>query len=189
MPSIRRCRALSWWHRLADHKPPRAAVPSAAAAERFGALALPALDAMYRLARALSSDRSQAADLVQETYTRALRYFDSYRGEQDIRAWLAGIMRNVRRDAAGLDTVSLDLAETEVDPAPDPEANAIAQDRAARLRRAIADLPEPLRETLMMREFTGLSYAAIATALGIAPGTVMSRLSRARALLRETMER
>ncbi len=144
---------------------------------------------MFRLARALAADRSQAADLVQETYTRALRYFGSYRGEQDIRAWLAGIMRNVRRDFAMAEMVSLERDETEVDPAPDPEANAIARDRAARLRRAIADLPEPLREVLTLREFTGLSYAAIATALGIPPGTVMSRLSRARAMLREALER
>ncbi len=144
---------------------------------------------MFRLARALAADRAQAADLVQETYARALRYFDSYRGEQDIRAWLAGIMRNVRRDAAAAAMVSLECDESAADPAPDPEANAIARDRAARLRRAIADLPEPLREVLNLREFAGLSYAAIAASLGIPPGTVMSRLSRARAMLREALER
>ena len=160
-----------------------------ARAERFRALALPALDAMARLARVLAPDRARADDLVQETYLRALRYFDSYRGEQDIRAWLASIMRTLHRGATPLATEPVAAAEELPDPGPDPEAAAIAGDRAARLRRHIAALPDSLRETLLLREFTGLSYAAIAAAQGIPIGTVMSRLARARAVLREAMER
>ncbi len=143
---------------------------------------------MHRLARALAPDRTRAEDLVQETYLRALRYFDSYRGEQDIRAWLAGIMRNLQRGAAPTATAPIEAAEDLPAPGPDPEATAIAADRAARLRRHIAALPENLRETLLLREFTDLSYAAVAAAQGIPVGTVMSRLARARALLREAME-
>ena len=143
---------------------------------------------MTRLARVLAPDRARADDLVQETYLRALRYFDSYRGEQDIRAWLAGIMRNLQRDAPPKAAGPVAVAEDLPDPGPDPEAAAIAADRAARLRTHIAALPENLRETLLLREFTGLSYAAIAAAQGIPIGTVMSRLARARSLLREAMQ-
>lgn len=144
---------------------------------------------MHRLARALAPDRARAEDLVQETYLRALRYFNSYRGEQDIRAWLAGIMRNLQRGAPPVATAPIEAAEDLPAPGLDPEATAIAADRAARLRRHIAALPENLRETVLLREFTGLSYAAVAAAQGIPVGTVMSRLARARALLREAMER
>jgi RNA polymerase sigma-70 factor, ECF subfamily len=143
---------------------------------------------MHRLARVLAPDRARAEDLLQETYLRGLRYFDSYRGEQDIRAWLAGIMRNLQRDAGPARTGPLVEAEDLPDPGPDPEAIAIAADRAARLRGHIAALPDGLRETLLLREFTGLSYAAVAAAQAIPIGTVMSRLARARAMLREAMD-
>ena len=159
----------------------------AAASERFRALALPALDAVHRLARVLTADRARADDLVQETYLRALRYFDTYQGERDIRAWLFTILRNLHREPHPPDAAPLAEADAVADPVPDPEAAAIAADRAQRLRRAIAALPEPAREVLMLREFAGLSYAAIAAELGVPEGTVMSRLARARAQLREAL--
>ena len=186
------------WFRPPVEKTEETPLPSAAetAVERearFRAQVLPALDSLYRLARVLTADRLQAEELAQETCMRALRYFDTYRGEQDIRAWLSAILRNVHRDRAGARRgeaareAPLAEAEAIADPAPDPEAVAIAADRAAGLRAAVARLPEPLRDALLLREFSGLSYAAIATAQGVPIGTVMSRLARARAQLCELL--
>ncbi|HUZ65277.1 MAG TPA: sigma-70 family RNA polymerase sigma factor [Acetobacteraceae bacterium] len=154
------------------------------AARRFRALALPLLDDMHRLARALARDRTAAEDLVQETYLRALRYFDTHQGE-DMRAWLAAIMRNAHRDRARQPGAAFadDAAECP-DPAPSPEQQALARDQARRLRHLVAALPETLREALVLREFGGLSYAEISTALAVPAGTVMSRLARAREALR-----
>ena len=163
-------------------------MPSAAEAERFRILAVPALTSLYRLARALAVDRPTADDLVQDTYARALRYFHAYQGG-DMRAWLAAIMRNLHRSEAPPRTTSLELAAEHPDPAPDPEQATIAGSEAASVRHHVAALPEALRETLTLREFAGLSYAEIAKLQDVPIGTVMSRLARARASLRESLVR
>ncbi len=157
-------------------------------AERFGVLARPALAPLHRLARALCADRARADDLVQETFVRALRYFGGYQGG-DIRAWLAAIMRNLHRGGftAGPATVDLAAVEEPAAPGRDPEQAAIRAEEDARLRRHLAALPEPLAEALRLREFAGLSYAEIAQAQGVPVGTVMSRIARARARLRESL--
>ena len=153
---------------------------------RFRALALPLLGYLHRLALALTGNRTRAEDLVQETFLRALRYFDSYQGEE-FRAWMAAIMRNIHRSKtapAAISTAAEWLAEMP-DPAPSPEQTALAADRAQHLRRLVAALPEGLREVLLLREYGGLSYSQIASTLSIPTGTVMSRLSRARDDLRK----
>lgn len=153
---------------------------------RFRALALPLLGYLHRLALALTASRPRADDLVQETYLRALRYFASYQGE-DFRAWMAAIMRNLHRTKTAPAPVSTEdewLAALP-DPAPNPEQTAVSAERAQRLRALMADLPEPLREVLVLREYGDLSYAQIAGTLAIPIGTVMSRLSRARDDLRK----
>ena len=158
---------------------------------RFRALVVPQLGTLQRMARALTRDRQSAEDLVQESILRGLRYFDTYRGE-DFRAWMAAIMRNLNRDpsqtraqarADGGDEAEDRLAQLP-DPTPDPEQRLLADDQAARLRGLVAALPEAMREIVVLREFGGLSYAQIATALALPVGTVMSRLARARMQLR-----
>jgi RNA polymerase sigma-70 factor (ECF subfamily) len=152
---------------------------------RFRALALPLLAKLQRLAIGLTGNQQRAEDLVQETVLRAWRYFDTYRGD-DFRAWIAVIMRNEYRSKVAPATLSTDsewLAEI-ADLAPSPEQEALAKDRAQRLRHLIGALPEALRETLVLREYGGLSYAQIAQAMSVPVGTVMSRLSRARNELR-----
>jgi RNA polymerase sigma-70 factor (ECF subfamily) len=153
---------------------------------RFRALALPLLGYLHRLALALTSNRSRADDLVQETYLRALRYFESYQGE-DFKAWMAAIMRNIHRTKTAPAPVSTEdewLAALP-DPAPNPEQTAVTAERAQRLRGLVAGLPETLREVLILREYGDLSYSQIAGMLSIPTGTVMSRLSRARDDLRK----
>jgi len=154
-------------------------------AARFRALVLPELAGLRRLGIAITGSRQAGEDLVQESVLRALRYFDSYKGD-GFRAWMAAIMRNAHRDRPRMQPVAAEEAWLEriPDPAPDPEQRAMARDNAERLRGMVAALPEALREVLMMREFGGLYYAQIATALEMPVGTVMSRLSRARDELR-----
>lgn len=155
------------------------------AATRFRELILPELGNLRRIGMALTGNRQDCDDLVQESVVRALRYFESYKGD-GFRAWMAAIMRNVHRDRPRLKPVSADgewLQELP-DPAPDPEQRVASTSTAARLRTLVAALPEQLREVLMMREFGDLSYAQIAVALDVPIGTVMSRLARARENLR-----
>lgn len=157
-------------------------------AEKFRRLALPALQPLHRLARALTRDRTNADDLVQETYMRALRYFSGYRGENII-AWLATIMRNLHRTGCGNIPPMLSIADIleEPDPCANPEQAVIADREAIRLRQLIDQLPEPMREALIMREFGQLSYDEIAKLQNVPIGTVMSRLARARTCLRESV--
>jgi RNA polymerase sigma-70 factor (ECF subfamily) len=154
-------------------------------AARFRALVLPLLAYLNRLGLALTGSRQAAEDLVQEAVLRGLRYFDTYRGD-DFRAWMAAIMRNLHRSRPARPAAPVDdeWLQQIPDPALNPEQTALARDRDARLRVLVTDLPETLREVLVLREFGELSYAQIASTLEVPIGTVMSRLSRARDDLR-----
>jgi RNA polymerase sigma-70 factor, ECF subfamily len=155
---------------------------------RFEQLVLPHLDAAYNLARWLAAQ--EADDIVQDAMLRAYRAFDGLRGG-DAKPWLLAIVRNCHYSAAGQKAkrraVPLpEEGEKEIAAdAPDPERSAIDADRARKLNRAIATLPDEFRETLVLREMEDMSYREIADVTGSPIGTVMSRLARARALLRE----
>jgi RNA polymerase sigma-70 factor (ECF subfamily) len=153
--------------------------------ERFRALALPELGYLHRVARALTPNRQEAEDLVQETMLRGLRYFDSYRGE-NFRAWMAAIMRNLHRDRPAVAVMAMDEHDMGrlPDPCPDPEQSLATSESAARLRGLVAALPERLQQVLVLREYGDLSYAQIAATLAVPIGTVMSRLAHARNDLR-----
>jgi RNA polymerase sigma-70 factor, ECF subfamily len=151
---------------------------------RFEQLVLPHLGAAYNLARWLAA--READDVTQEALLRAFRAFDGFRGG-DAKAWLLTIVRNCHYTAAGQGRKTVPLPEDAdiASDAPDPERSAIDADRARKLNRAIASLPDEFRETLVLREMEDLSYREIAEITGAPIGTVMSRLARARALLRE----
>ncbi|MFT4116205.1 sigma-70 family RNA polymerase sigma factor [Bradyrhizobium sp.] len=162
-------------------------------AQRFREAALPYLDDVYTLARYLLRDASDAEDAVQECYLRALKHFDSYRGPA-MKPWLFAILRNVcnaeyaRRahshaaidDTPGADEQTPMWQETETS----PEAKVLRNRDAGAIRRLIDALAEPFRETFVLREINNLSYREIAETVGAPVGTVMSRLARARAMLR-----
>jgi RNA polymerase sigma-70 factor (ECF subfamily) len=161
---------------------------------RFERVVLPHLDAAYTLARYLTRDVADAEDAVQEAILRAIRFFDSLRAETDARAWLLAI---VRRECLGLAERRRN-AETElafddepvlrlVDPAPSPESNTHRRLLHARVLEAVNALPTRLRETLILREIQQCSYDEVAFILNVPLGTVMSRLSRARARLAVTL--
>ena len=155
---------------------------------RFEQLVLPHLHAAYNLARWLS--RAEAEDVVQDAVLRAFRAFDGFRGG-DARPWLLAIVRNCHYTAAGRRAADRSVALPDEDAmpiaadGPDPEAQAIAADRARKLNIAIRALPAEYREALILREMEDMSYREIAETTGVPIGTVMSRLARARALLRE----
>jgi RNA polymerase sigma-70 factor (ECF subfamily) len=158
-------------------------------AERFRALALPHLDEVYTLARYLLGSAADADDATQECYLRALAHFDTYRGPA-IKPWLFAILRNVCRGLrAGTAKAELDACEENALPLwseaqPTPEAEVLAQRDAESIRRLLAALPDPFREAIVLRDIHDLSYREIAQVTGAPVGTVMSRLARARALLR-----
>jgi RNA polymerase sigma-70 factor, ECF subfamily len=164
---------------------------------RFESVVLPHLDAAYALARWLTRNDADAADVVQEAMLRAFRYFDSYR-EGDAKSW---VLRIVRRTCYSwlernrpTDFVSFD-AEAELDedvaaPAAASNTEALLQSRSdlRRLDALIEALPTPLREVIVLRELNELGYREIADVIGVPVGTVMSRLHRARSALRQAWD-
>ena len=160
------------------------AAPSREEGERFRRLVLPHLDAAYGFARFLARDAALAEDIVQDAFLKAYRGFAGFRGG-DPRAWLFAIVRTTFHSAQRRRT---DLAGLDDDPEPasdaeSPEAALVREGEIAGLRAAIEALPEPFRETLVLRELDELSYREIAAVADVPIGTVMSRLARARALL------
>ena len=164
-------------------------------ARRFRDAALPYLDDVFALARYLMRNAADAEDAVQECYLRALHHFDSYRGPA-MKPWLLAILRNVcnaefarrgRRD------VSADYVEDEPaseqspiwqEPLASPEAALLRHQDDDTIRRLVAALPQPFREAVVLREVNDLSYQEIAEVAGVPVGTVMSRIARARSMLR-----
>jgi RNA polymerase sigma factor (sigma-70 family) len=163
-------------------------------ARSFEATVLPWLDAGYNLARWLLHDEAAAEDVVQEAALRALRYFESLRGNE-ARAWFLGIVRNAcftylkersgRNEQTGWEEDELEgLHYAAGFSSPDP-AQTLARGREREtVNAAIRALSPPLREVIVLRELEGLEYAEIALIAVIPIGTVMSRLSRARSRLK-----
>ncbi len=154
------------------------------AASGFASAMLPHLDAAFRLARWLAPDRATAEDIAQDALLRALTYFASFRGDNP-RAWLLRIVRTTALTRAGRRTHE-PIGDRHADipsAAPTPEAALAETEARTLLHRAIAGLPDELRECLVLREFEDLSYRDIAEVTGVPVGTVMSRLHRARRAL------
>jgi len=163
-------------------------------ARRFRDAALPHLDDVYTLACYLLRDASDAEDAVQECYLRALKHFDGYRGPA-MKPWLFAILRNVCRaefarrassSTAAIEDLADDAGQTPLwsEAQETPEAQMLRGADASTIRRLVAALAEPFRETFVLREIHNLSYRQIADVADVPVGTVMSRLARARAMLR-----
>ena len=168
---------------------------SADKAARFREMALPHLDGVYTLARYLLGNASDAEDAVQECCLRAFRHFDTFRGGA-IKPWLLAILRNVCRAEYARRAGALvglgESGELPEDAAPlwneareAPDAAALRELDGDTMRSLIANLPAAFREVIVLREINDLSYREIAQVIGAPVGTVMSRLARARSLLRE----
>jgi RNA polymerase sigma-70 factor, ECF subfamily len=157
-------------------------------ANTFEDLALPLFDQLYNFARWLAQDASEAEDLVQETYAKALRGFSGFQAGTNFRAWIFRILRNsFLTSRSGLKT-KIEIDEDGVDAVPSPAPTAedilIAESQRERVRDALTDLPVPYREILLLCEVEAMSYEEIAQVLAVPTSTVMSRLHRARKALR-----
>jgi RNA polymerase sigma-70 factor (ECF subfamily) len=157
---------------------------------------LPHLDGAYNLARYLTRDPVLSDDIVQDAFLRAVRAFPDFRGGSS-RAWLLTIVRNCCRSTmaarsasavhavyeANLSDAQLQEFHDRADDTDNAEQALIRTMDAEEVRMAVQALPEPYREALVLRELEELSYKEIAEVTGVAIGTVMSRLARARSLL------
>ena len=168
-------------------------MPDTARRERFEQAVLPHLDAAYSLARWLTRNDHDAQDVTQEAFLRAFRFFDGYQGG-NMRAWLLTILRNTcytwmhqNRQGDSTELFNEEIHTREFSGNADPEVQAMAGADKATLLRAMEELPDAFREALVLRELEGFSYKEIADVTSVSIGTVMSRLARARARLRQTL--
>jgi RNA polymerase sigma-70 factor (ECF subfamily) len=158
---------------------------------------------LYRIARAVVHDDSEAEDVVQEAYVRAFVGLADFRGESSLSTWLSRIVLNealgrLRRRRPTIDVASIEnrqssqsavipfpLASTQ----PDPERTMAQRQIQVLLERAIDDLPEVFRTVLVARVVEGMSVEETADLFGLRPETVKTRLHRARGLLRDALEK
>ena len=153
--------------------------------ERFESEAMAHLQALYGTAYRMTRSRADAEDLVQETYLRAWRSFDRFAPGTNLRAWLFTILHRARVDALRQKGRSIATEELQGDgPGVRPVQDSLG---FGGLERALAELPESLRAALLLRDVQGFSYQEIAGILEIPLGTVMSRLHRARAAVRQAL--
>jgi RNA polymerase sigma-70 factor, ECF subfamily len=155
----------------------------------FEAEALPHAERLFRLALWLERERAEAEDLVQETFTEALRSFHRFERGTNCKAWLISIMRHLQskrwRARGRARLISDDAAELAgtIPFEPSPPENVTD----AEMLRALEQLPSGFQEVLLLSDVEELSYREIAMALEVPIGTVMSRLSRARQMMRQQL--
>ena len=186
---------LNW--RRKDDAARASARAEAEARAQFEALALPLLPSLYNTARWLTRDAAEAEDLVQETMVKALGGFAGFEAGTNFKAWTFRILRNTyltsRSGLAARRTVALD-EELEAGGEPEaaierttPEVELMRLSDRAALERAMETLPPPLLEVVLLCDVEEMKYREIAAVLEVPIGTVMSRISRARAALREEL--
>jgi RNA polymerase sigma-70 factor (ECF subfamily) len=169
----------------------------------FADLALPLLPSLYNVAHWLARNPSDAEDLVQETFLKALRGFEGFEPGTNFRAWIFRILRNThltsRSGLAAMRTVALEdelgeggeasgyHPEAAIDHET-PETNLMRLADRAELQRAMEMLSPSLLEVVLLCDVEEMKYREIAMVLDVPIGTVMSRLARARAALREELQ-
>lgn len=157
---------------------------------------------LYRLARGILRNDSEAEDVVQETYVRAFTHLDSFRGDSSLATWLARIAMNealgrLRRQRPGVEWTSLPPGVLEAQiiqfplssPPEDPEKSMAQREIQHVVEHAIDDLPEAFRIVFITRVIEGMNVEETAEILGLKPETVKTRLHRARAMLRDNVEK
>ena len=160
---------------------------------KFEQLAMPMFDSLYNFARWLVRNQSDAEDLVQETYRKALHSFASFRLGTNFRGWIFRILKNsFLSSCSGLERKMTVAMESEQDGSElaaegvSPETILIERSNRQLVQRAIDELPAHYREVLLLCEVEEMSYQQIPDTLSIPIGTVMSRLARARRAIRES---
>ena len=168
---------------------------------RFEEEALELADQVYQVARRLVGSREEAEDLMQETYARAFRSWRSFQPGTNLRAWLLRILTNLNIDRAGArqrrpQTEPLEegdyflynrLAESTGDSQPEEEERVLARLSQNNVVEALSRLPHDFRDTVVLVDIGGFSYAEAAQILDVPVGTVMSRLHRGRRILKRQL--
>ncbi|MBI4854533.1 MAG: sigma-70 family RNA polymerase sigma factor [Acidobacteria bacterium] len=160
----------------------------------FRQVALEHLDALYGFAMVLTRNQTEAEDLVQETYLRAMRAFGQLVPDSNLKSWLFTIMRNIWRNQirhirSGPQFVEISSDELQSNSSAyfesdqDPHMLLVRKVEQETVRAAIEKLPEHFREIIVLRDLENFSYQQIANILDCPAGTVMSRLARARTQL------
>ena len=155
---------------------------------------------LFRIARGILRNDAEAEDVVQETYVRALTHLDGFRGESSLSTWLSRIAMNEaigrlrgKRLSLDLDSLPEDRGEAEIIPFPaassDPEKSMAQRQIQEVVEHAIDHLPEPFRLVFITRVMEEMTVEETAELLSIKPETVKTRLHRARALLRQNVEK
>ncbi len=162
----------------------------------FAADAVAHLGHLRRTSLAITRDRAEAEDLVQDAYVRALSASKQFRPGTNLKAWLLTIVRNLasnrRRDRSRADAHLVAdhdgrLLQDARASADSPEQALLRTSMAPRLQAALESMPKALRDAVWLRDVEELSYAEIAVQLRIPVGTVMSRISRGRRLLHDRL--
>ncbi len=169
--------------------------------EAFRAIMQRCNQRLFRIARAVLRDDTEAEDVLQEAYARAFVAFAGFRGEAGVATWLTRIVLNeahgrLRRRRATLDLDELEAAQASAQvvtfpgrlASEDPEADAARAQVRRMLEQAVDELPEAFRLVFILREIEELSVEETATHLGLKPETVKTRLHRARRRLREALD-
>ena len=153
-------------------------------------IVVPYIDGLYRYAMSLTRNPTDAEDLVQETYVRAIPAMGSLGAASNHRSWLFTILRNIRINQLRRQRTSPEIGVSEnaenvfVETSRDPLALYVSKVDRERVREAIQQLSMGQREIIVLREYEELSYQELAEILNCPVGTVMSRLARARSRLR-----
>jgi RNA polymerase sigma-70 factor, ECF subfamily len=155
----------------------------------FESLSLPLLEPLYNFAYWLAQNRDEAQDLVQETFAKSLRGFESFQRGTNFKAWMFRILRNTfLTSRTGLRAVPMmDIDDPAVPPPTandDPERHLLRIRNRESIERAMEALPVHYREVVLLCDVEEMSYQEIAELLQIPIGTVMSRLARGRAQMR-----
>lgn len=160
-------------------------------ASRVETDALRFVDSLYGAAMRLTRNPADAEDLVQETYLKAFRFADQFEPGTNLKAWLHTILHNTflnmrrqsDRDPVEVDSELADQAAVRLSGDETPEQLLLRDTLDADVQAAIDSLPDAFRQAVWLRDVEEFSYSDIARMLDIAPGTVMSRISRGRRML------
>ncbi len=170
---------------------------TAAGGQGLATEAMSHIDSLYGAAMRLTRNQADAEDLVQDTYVKAFRFSGQYQDGTNLKAWLHTILHNTflntrrqaRRDPVVVDGEAVDHAGAAMGRAPTltPEQLLLRETLDTDLQAAIDALPEAFRQAVWLRDVEEFSYKEIADILEVAPGTVMSRISRGRRMLSERL--
>jgi RNA polymerase sigma-70 factor, ECF subfamily len=176
----------------------RAPADAPAAGDAFADEVMALLEPLYATALRLTRNRSDAEDLVQDTFVKAFRFADRYQRGTNLKAWLYTILHNTWRNRVrDASRAHVDVDSDRIEEVADQAGGPVAADTPERillrgtldadLQAALDAMPPAFREAVWLRDVEEFSYAEIAEMLGVPIGTVMSRISRGRRLLFERL--